>query len=75
VVILHHRPGGLARRQHIAADKDSSPSLPRPWPCPASARIPTRGSVMVGFARNTVMSVAGKVIEAVKGKLSVTSSW
>ncbi len=25
-------------------------------------------SVMVGFARNTVMSVAGKVIEAVKGK-------
>jgi len=25
-------------------------------------------SVMVGFARNTVMSVAGKIIEAVKGK-------
>ncbi|RYD01672.1 hypothetical protein N752_29290 [Desulforamulus aquiferis] len=26
-----------------------------------------KGSVLVGFARNTVMSVAGKVIEAVKG--------
>ncbi|HSH13767.1 MAG TPA: hydroxylamine reductase, partial [Desulfurivibrionaceae bacterium] len=53
---------------HIGADKDFSPVIERALALPGFAADTEQGSVMVGFARNAVLSVAGKVIEAVKNK-------
>jgi len=52
---------------HIA-DKDFTKVINKALELPGFADDIDKGSVMVGFARNAVMGVAGKVIEAVKGK-------
>lgn len=51
--------------QHVQ-NGDFGPVIERALAMPGFAEDEDKGSVMVGFARNTVMSVAGKVIEAVK---------
>jgi len=53
---------------HIGETKDFSPAINKALTMPGFAADTDKGSVMVGFARNTVMSVAGTVIEAVKNK-------
>jgi len=52
---------------HIA-DKDFTPAINKALAMPGFAADTDKGSVMVGFARNTVLSVADKVIGAVKDK-------
>jgi hydroxylamine reductase len=52
---------------HIS-DRDSKPVIDKALAMPGFQEDKNGRSVMVGFARNTVMSVADKVIEAVKGK-------
>ncbi len=52
---------------HIS-DRDFKPLIDKASAMPGFQEDRNGRSVMVGFARNTVMSVAGKVIEAVKGK-------
>lgn len=47
-------------------DRNFSPAIQKALDLPGFASDEDKGSVMVGFARNTVMSVADKVIEAVK---------
>ena len=49
-------------------DKDFTPVIERALALAGFAADTDRGSVMVGFARNTVLSVADKVIAAVKNK-------
>jgi hydroxylamine reductase len=53
---------------HIGADKDFSPVIERAMSMPGFAADTEKESVMVGFARNAVLSVADKVIDAVKNK-------
>lgn len=53
---------------HIGADKDFTPVINRALELPGFAADIDNGSVLVGFARNTVLGVADKVIEAVKSK-------
>ncbi|MDM8525177.1 hydroxylamine reductase [Desulfococcaceae bacterium HSG8] len=52
---------------HIA-DKNFAPVIDKALELPGFTEDTDSGSVMVGFAREAVMGVAGKVIEAVKGK-------
>ncbi|MGW8288118.1 MAG: hydroxylamine reductase, partial [Desulfobulbales bacterium] len=52
---------------HVA-DKDFSPVIERALELEGFTEDTDKGSVMVGFARNTVMSVADKIIAAVKNK-------
>jgi hydroxylamine reductase len=52
---------------HIA-DNNFAPVIQKALTMPGFPADTDKGSVMVGFARNTVMGVAGKVIEAVKSK-------
>ena len=49
-------------------DRNFKPVIDRALAMPGFTEDKETKSVMVGFARNTVMSVAGKVIEAVKAK-------
>ncbi len=53
---------------HIGEDKDFSPVIERALALPGFAADEDKGSVLVGFARNTVLGVADKVIDAVKNK-------
>jgi hydroxylamine reductase len=53
---------------HIADNKDFNPVIDKALELDGFAEDSDKGSVMVGFARNSVMSVADKVIEAVKNK-------
>ncbi len=53
---------------HIGDDKDFTPVIEKALEMEGFTEDTDRGQVMVGFARNTVLSVADKVIEAVKGK-------
>ena len=53
---------------HIGADKDFSPVINRALALPGFTDTLDKDSVLVGFARNTVLGVADKVIEAVKAK-------
>ena len=53
---------------HIGEDKDFSPVIARALALPGFAADEDKGSVLTGFARNTVLGVADKVIEAVKSK-------
>ncbi len=53
---------------HIGADKDFSPAIERALAMEGFPADTDKGSVMVGFARNAVLSVADKVVEAVKNK-------
>jgi hydroxylamine reductase len=52
---------------HIS-DRTFAPVIERALALPGFPAETDKGSVMVGFARNTLMGVAGKVIEAVKSK-------
>jgi hydroxylamine reductase len=52
---------------HIA-DKDFTPVIEKALEMEGFAGDTDKGSVMVGFARNTVMSVADKIITAVRNK-------
>jgi hydroxylamine reductase len=52
---------------HIA-DKNFAPLIEKALEMPGFAEDTDKGSVTVGFARNAVLGVADKVIEAVKGK-------
>jgi len=52
---------------HIA-DKDFTPAIEKALAMDGFAEDTDKGSVMAGFARNTVLSVADKVIEGVKSK-------
>jgi hydroxylamine reductase len=52
---------------HIA-DKNFKPVIDRSLSLPGFASDTDKGTVMVGFARNAVMGVAGTVIEGVKSK-------
>jgi hydroxylamine reductase len=52
---------------HIS-DRNFTPVIQRALALPGFAEDTNGKSVMVGFARNTVLSLADKVIEAVKGK-------
>jgi len=55
--------------RHIA-DKDFTPVIEKAMAMEGFARDEDRGEVMVGFGRNAVLSVADKVIDAVKaGKI------
>ncbi len=49
-------------------NRDFSPVIEKALALPGFAEDSNGKTVMVGFARNTVMNVADKVIEAVKGK-------
>jgi len=53
---------------HIDGDKDFTPVINRALALPGFAADTDKGSVLVGFGRNTVLGVADKVIEAVKSK-------
>ena len=53
---------------HIDAGKDFTPVIDRALALPGFSEDQDNGTVMVGFARNTVLGVADKVIEAVKAK-------
>ncbi len=53
---------------HIGEDKDFTPVINRALALPGFAADTDKGSVLVGFGRNTVLGVADKVIEAVKSK-------
>jgi len=53
---------------HIGDDKDFTPVIQRALELPGFTADVDKGSVLVGFARNTVLGVADKVIEAVKSK-------
>jgi hydroxylamine reductase len=53
---------------HIGADKDFSPVIKQALALPGFTDTVDKGSVLVGFARNTVLGVADKVIAAVKSK-------
>ena len=53
---------------HIGAEKDFTPVIQCALAQPGFIADSNKGTVMVGFARNTVLGVADKVIEAVKAK-------
>ncbi len=53
---------------HIDENKDFSPAIDKALAMEGFTADTDKGSVMVGFARNTVLGVADKVIEAVKNK-------
>jgi hydroxylamine reductase len=53
---------------HIGDDKNFTPVIERALALPGFAADTEKGSVLVGFGRNTVLGVADKVIEAVKSK-------
>lgn len=53
---------------HIGESKDFTPVIERALALPGFSADEDKGSVMTGFARNTVLGVADKVIEAVKSK-------
>ncbi len=53
---------------HIDNNKDFTPVIERALALPGFTDTTDQGSVMVGFARNTVLGVADKVIDAVKSK-------
>ncbi|MCK4837772.1 MAG: hydroxylamine reductase [Desulfobulbaceae bacterium] len=53
---------------HIDNNKDFSPVIDKALAMDGFSADTDKGSVMVGFARNAVLSVADKVIEAVKNK-------
>ncbi|NOX80444.1 MAG: hydroxylamine reductase [Deltaproteobacteria bacterium] len=49
-------------------DKDFTPLIDKALSMPGFTEDTDKGSVMVGFARNTVLGVADKIIEGVKSK-------
>ena len=58
---------GFAGMAHIA-DGNFAPAIEKALAMPGFTKDVDKGSVTVGFGRNTVLGVAGKVIEGVKNK-------
>jgi len=58
---------GIPHIPGIGRGKDFSPVIDRALELPGFAEDQDKGSVLTGFARNAVLGVADKVIEAVKG--------
>ena len=56
---------GFPEVQHLK-DKDFTPVIEKALEMPGFIEDTDKGSVMVGFARNAVMGVAGAIIDAVK---------
>ncbi len=54
--------------KHIGADKDFTPVIEKALALPGFTDEVDNDTVMVGFARNTVLGVADKIIEGVKSK-------
>jgi hydroxylamine reductase len=54
--------------EHIGENKDFTPVIERALALDGFPADTDKGSVLTGFARNTVLGVADKVIEAVKAK-------
>ncbi|MCG8473065.1 MAG: hydroxylamine reductase [Desulfobacterales bacterium] len=52
---------------HVGDDKDFTPVIEKALACEGFAEDTNKGTVMAGFARNAVLGVADKVIDAVKG--------
>ena len=52
---------------HVGADKDFTPVIEKALACEGFAADTDKDTVMVGFGHNAVLSVADKIIEAVKG--------
>ncbi|MFW8601625.1 hydroxylamine reductase [Desulfobacterota bacterium M19] len=50
------------------ADKDFTPAINRALELPGFTEDTDKGTIMAGFARNTVLSVADKIVEGVKNK-------
>ncbi len=50
------------------ADKDFTPAINRALELPGFAEDTDKGTIMAGFARNTVLSVADKIVAGVKNK-------
>jgi len=57
---------GWPEVSHIGDDKDFTPVIERALALPGFAADEDQGEVLTGFARNTVLGVADKVIEGVK---------
>ncbi len=57
---------GLPHIEEVDGKKDFTPVIEKALSLPGFAQDEDKGSVMVGFARNAVLGVADKVIEAVK---------
>ncbi len=57
---------GVRHIAEVAGTKDFTPVIDKALAMPGFAKDQDKGSVLVGFARNTVLGVADKVIEAVK---------
>jgi len=53
---------------HIGDDKDFAPVIEKALALPGFSADEDKGSVLTGFARNAVLGVADKVIDAVKSK-------
>jgi len=53
---------------HIEDDKDFTPVIERALALPGFTEDTDKSSVLTGFARNTVLGVADKIIEGVKSK-------
>lgn len=53
---------------HVGPDKDFTPVIERALALEGFASDSDKGTVLTGFARNTVLGVADKVIDAVKAK-------
>lgn len=53
---------------HIGDDKDFTPVIEKALELPGFTEDKDNGSVLTGFARNTVLGVADKVIDGVKNK-------
>lgn len=53
---------------HVGEDKDFTPVIEKALELPGFTEDTDKGSVLSGFARNTVLGVADKVIEGVKSK-------
>ncbi len=50
------------------ADKDFTPAIDRALELPGFSEDTDKGTIMAGFARNTVLSVADKIVDGVKNK-------
>jgi len=57
---------GWPEVSHIGEDKDFTPVIERALALPGFTADEDKGEVLTGFARNTVMGVADKVIDGVK---------
>ncbi len=53
--------------QHIGEDKDFTPVIESALSCEGFPEDAPEETIMIGFGRNAVMSVADKVVDAVKG--------